>query len=117
MWNAEVYSDIPTVPPTNVTNDSSKPSSKSASGRRSHSKAIAAAAAAAAAQKPEGEVTENGWTADMAELSEEVRERLSFNGNAENDSKQDGAACKLFLVDAGLLNEILISLVGVNRFV
>ncbi|XP_071809911.1 uncharacterized protein [Asterias amurensis] len=91
MWNAEVYSDIPTVPPTNVTNDASKPSSKSASGRRSHSKAIAAAAAAAA-QKPEGEVTENGWTADMAELSEEVRERLSFNGNAENGTKQDGAA-------------------------
>ncbi len=104
MWNAEVYSDIPTVPPTNVTNDAmSKPSSKSASGRRSHSKAIAAATVA---QKPEVEATENGWTADMAELSEEVRERLSFNGNAENGSKQDGGAYKLYIVYFAILNEM-----------
>ena len=96
--SAEVHSDIPNAV-ANITNGTpqAKPSSKSATGRRSHSKPHPAAA-----PKAQGETTENGWIANMSELSEDVRQRLSFNGDAESNSKQNGGACKWHHLTADL---------------
>ncbi|XP_022088623.1 uncharacterized protein LOC110978161 isoform X3 [Acanthaster planci] len=88
MWNNEVHSEVPAA----VTNDShrdaamAKPSSKSASGRRSAGKVNPLP------PHPQAEPTENGWVGDMAEFTEDVQQRLSLNGDAESSCKQDGGA-------------------------
>ncbi|XP_038071568.1 uncharacterized protein LOC119740369 isoform X2 [Patiria miniata] len=89
LWSNEVHSDVPAAVRNVGHRDTAvtKPSSKSASGRRSVSKVV---------QLPpstQPEPTENGWVADnMSEFTEDVQRRLSLNGDAESSSKHEGGA-------------------------